>query len=689
MSAHWLESLNEQQRDAVTHGDGPLLVIAGAGSGKTRTLVARLAQLIERGVPPDQILLITFTRRAAAEMLSRAARMTDPAVAKSVWGGTFHATANRLLRIYGSAIGLDSDFTVMDQSDAADMMNLIRSELGLSKSAKRFPRKDTLVKIYSRTVNAQERLSDVLDRYFPWCSHASDGIREVFENYTGRKRDGHVVDYDDLLLLWQVLAAAPGVGQAIAERFDHILVDEYQDTNVIQAGILAAMRRKNRNICVVGDDAQSIYSFRAATVRNILDFPTHYAEARVVKLERNYRSTTTILDASNAVMSHARERYTKELWSDRQSDIRPVLHSCHDEPDQCAQVCDRVLAHLEQGIPLMRQAVLFRTGHHSDQLEVELAKRKIPFHKFGGLKFIEAAHVKDMLAFLRILENPFDEISWFRVLLLMDGVGPRSAQRVIDELQTVVQRSDSDARERSVREDSAGEDGAGEDSARADSPRESRARKDGASKSSSGGEPVRSPMVRLLLDPPQLPPGARRQFESLRQTLADCLGIALESVNEQDIVENIEENKGQTSEEAGEETGDAPKDVAELPLASQIDRLRQFYEPIFEQRYDNAPMRLRDLDQLHHIAAGYSSRSKFVTDLTLDPPESTSDLAQPPYLEEDYLILSTIHSAKGCEWDVVHIIHAADGMIPSDMAVGDDDGGEEERRLLYVAMTRA
>lgn len=610
MAKPWLDKLNDAQREAVTHGDGPLLVIAGAGTGKTNTLACRVAHLIDQGVQPGRILLLTFTRRAAREMLSRAGQHVGSSAAGQVWGGTFHSVAHRLLRIYGSALGLAPQFSVIDQSDAADVLNLIRSDLGLAKTDRRFPNKATLIRIYSRTVNSGRKLAEVLEESFPWCRDEFDGIREIFETYGRRKLEQNLVDYDDLLLYWSALSDTPKVGDAAAARFDHVLVDEYQDTNAIQAEILRGMRRTNANIMVVGDDAQAIYSFRAANVRNILDFPEIFPNTHRVTLAQNYRSIQPILDASNAVMVHAAERFTKDLWSNRLSERRPVLMHCVDETDQCNAVCTQILEHLEEGIPLMRQAVLFRAGHHSDLLEVELARRNIPFHKYGGLKFVESGHIKDLLAFMRILENPFDEISWFRVLQLLDGVGPRTARKVMDALYGANGRRDA------VR---------------------------------------RSPLACLIEETPAFPASVRIQMAAMRTALADCLG----------------------------DGGSGPEIVA------QIARIRRFYEPIFERKYDNAEIRIRDLEQLEHVAAGYRSRESFLADLTLDPPESTSDLAGPPHLDEDYLILSTIHSAKGCEWDAVHVIHAADGMIPSDMALGDSEGVEEERRLLYVAMTRA
>ncbi|HNO80128.1 MAG TPA: ATP-dependent helicase [Phycisphaerae bacterium] len=624
----WLTELNEQQRQAVTHGDGPLLVIAGAGTGKTKTLACRVAHLIANGTPAERILLLTFTRRAAAEMIGRARHITNRPDAASVWGGTFHAMANRILRIYHSAVGLPDDFTIMDQSDGADLMNVLRTDMGLGKGDRRFPRKETLVKIYSRTIAAQEGLRDVVKRFYPWCADDTDGIAELFEAFVDRKRKHGLLDYDDLLLFWNVLCDVSPAADAVADRFDHVLVDEYQDTNALQSAILRHLRRRNKNLCVVGDDAQSIYSFRAATVRNILDFPEQYENTKVVKLEQNYRSRKPILKASNAVMAEARERYTKELWSNLEGEQKPLLIHCVDEQGQCNEVCSRILKHLEEGIPLMKQAVLFRTGHHSDMLEVELAKRNIPFHKFGGLKFIESSHIKDVLALLRVLENPRDEISWFRILLMLNGIGSATARRIVDALLV-----DADDSAQTTDDENA------------------------------EGARFNLALKRLAEAPPQVPAGARETFDKLRDLLLTCSGFG-----------------GSESDEASTDTP---------PISQQIELIREFYEPLLERRFDNAAMRTRDLEQLEHIATGYRSRRSFISDLTLDPPVSTSDLAGPPFLEEDYLILSTIHSAKGCEWDAVHILHCADGMIPSDMAVGDDEGIEEERRLLYVAMTRA
>jgi DNA helicase-2/ATP-dependent DNA helicase PcrA len=599
----WAEGLNPRQLEAVTSDSRATLVVAGAGTGKTLTLACRVAYLIEQGVAPSRLLLLTFTRRAAREMLERARRMTGEASTSQVWGGTFHAMANRLLRMHGRIVGVRADFTVMDQADAADLMNLIRDDLGLARRKRRFPRKDTLAAIYSRTVNTGVRLQEAIVRWFPWCRDDVKEIGSIFQLYVRRKRLQNVLDYDDLLLFWAALARSQSPGGS-ASFFDHILVDEYQDTNTIQAEILRHIAG-GVSLMAVGDDAQSIYSFRAAAVRNILRFSEDFPGARVVKLEQNYRSAPSILAVSNAVIALSPERHEKTLWSERPAGRRPELVTCLDEAEQSEAICRRVVEYREAGILLKRQAVLFRAAHHSDVLEVELSRRNIPFVKYGGLKFLEAAHVKDVLAVLRILENPHDEVSWFRVLQLLDGMGPSSARTFMEDL--------------GVRR------GVGSEL---------------------------SPLRRLLDGPPEVPPPAVDGVTALRSTLDDCLA-----------------------------PGAGP--------AEEVERITAFLEPALVSRYRNPRERMRDLEQLALLAGGYPSRARFLAELTLDPPSSTGDLAGPPSLDEDYLVLSTIHSAKGLEWEVVHVIHAADGMIPSDMATGSAEEIEEERRLLYVAMTRA
>lgn len=596
----WLEELNPRQRQAVTYGEGPLLIVAGAGSGKTRTLAYRVAHLIVSGVDPRTILLLTFTRRASQEMLRRAASIVHrgTSVTENAWGGTFHAIANRLLRTHSRAVGLARDFTILDQSDAEDMINVIRHEMNLSAREKRFPGKSTCLAVYSRCVNGTETLPEVLQRYFPWCLTWQDELKSLFARYVERKQKNVVLDYDDLLLYWEQLAADPSFSRSMGQRFSHILVDEYQDTNPVQARILVGMRRFNPNITVVGDDAQSIYGFRGASVRNMLDFPRQFPGTTVITLDQNYRSRTPILETTNRVIAQARNRYTKNLWSSRSGGQKPRLITCRDETEQDLFVVRTVLEHLEQGIPLNRQAVLFRAGHLSNSLELELTGRNIPYRKYGGLRFLEAAHVKDLLAFLRILENPRDEVTWFRVLQLLEGMGPGNASRAIHHVH--VHHDDP----RSIREFKA-------------------------------------------------PAAARESIRDLGGLLEDLLVPELKNP------------------------------------APRIDRIRRFYEPLLEKLYENPDARRNDLESLEMVASNYRSTRSFLSDLALDPPTSTGDLSGPALKDEDWLVLSTIHSAKGCEWDVVIIIHAADGCLPSDMSAGSPEELEEELRLTYVAMTRA
>lgn len=596
----FLDELNPEQRRAVTHGAGPLLIVAGAGTGKTRTLAYRVAHLIATGTDPTRILLLTFTRRAAEEMLKRASSVVARGTTATgrVWGGTFHATANRLLRLYAKAAQLDRDFTVMDQGDAEDMIDLVRHDLGLASREKRFPRKATCLSIYSRSVNGAEELPAVLARDFPWCAEWEEDLRALFLQYVLRKQKRRVLDYDDLLLYWAALVRDPALSADLSARFDHLLVDEYQDTNPVQAEILVGMREGNPNITVVGDDAQSIYGFRAATVRNMLDFPQRFPGTTLVTLEQNYRSVAPILETTNRVIAQAKERYTKDLWSERREGARPRLVTCRDERDQDERVIAHVLEHYEAGVPLREQAVLFRAGHLSDSLEIELTRRGIPYQKYGGLRFLEAAHVKDLVAFLRILENPRDEMAWFRALQILDGVGPSTAARALGHV--ALHRFDP----RSLRDFTA-------------------------------------------------PPAAREGIGSLAGLFDDLLG------------------KGS------------------IPPAAQVERIRRFYQPFLERIYENPGARARDLDSLERIADGYRSRTRFLVDLQLDPPTSTADLAGPPRKDEDWLVLSTIHSAKGCEWKTVQLIHAADGFLPSDLATGSSEEIEEELRLTYVALTRA
>jgi DNA helicase II / ATP-dependent DNA helicase PcrA len=609
MTAPYLAALNPEQRLAVEYGiddPAPLLVVAGAGSGKTNTLAHRVAHLIVQGADPRRIMLLTFSRRAAVEMTRRVERIAAhvlPDRARLVadaltWSGTFHAVGARLLREHAEQIGLDRAFTIHDREDSADLINLVRHDLGFSKTDERFPAKNTCLAVYSRAVNAEAPLGDVLTSHFPWCAGWEHELKALFGAYVEAKQRQNVLDYDDLLLYWAQMMNVDEIARDIAARFDHVLVDEYQDTNRLQASILLALKPDGRGLTVVGDDAQSIYSFRAATVRNILDFPQHFSPpAQIITLDRNYRSTQPILAAANAVIDLAAERHKKNLRSERASAERPQLICVRDEADQARFVAERILEHREAAIALKQQAVLFRASHHSGPLEIELARRNIPFVKFGGLKFLEAAHIKDVLAFLRFAENLRDRVSGFRVIQILPGAGPATAARLLDQLAAAHSTLDALADFR--------------------------------------------PPAACAADWPAF-------AEALRLVRTNAVGWP-----------------------------------AELDLACR------WYAPHLERRYEDAKVREADLLQLAQIASTYASRQRFLTELTLDPPSATSDEAGVPLLDEDYLILSTIHSAKGQEWKSVFVLNCVDGCIPSDLAVGSTPEIEEERRLLYVAMTRA
>ncbi|RDK01217.1 ATP-dependent DNA helicase [Paraburkholderia lacunae] len=620
-TAAWLAKLNDAQREAVEYGaatpnepPGALLVIAGAGSGKTNTLAHRVANLVVNGADPRRILLLTFSRRAALEMTRRVARIAGAALGARAalaqgltWSGTFHSVGARLLREYADLIGLAPAFTINDREDSADLMNFVRHELGLSAKERRFPAKSTCFAIYSRVVNTGASLADVLDHAFPWCREWEADLRMLFAAYVEAKQKQSVLDYDDLLLYWSHMAAEPSIAADMSARFDHVLVDEYQDTNRLQASILLALKPDGRGLTVVGDDAQSIYSFRGATVRNILDFPAHFdPPARQVTLDRNYRSTGPILAASNAVIELASERYTKNLWTEKASAQLPRLVTVAGEAEQARYVVEQVLEAREQGMQLKSQAVLFRAAHHSAALEIELTRRNIPFVKFGGLKFLDSVHVKDVLAVLRWAENPRDRIAGFRVVQLLPGVGPATAAKVLDE---VVARA-----------------GAGT------------------------GNPADTAGSTLAAFTP--PPRAQEDWHPFVTLMSSVYG-------------------------------------RQTPWPAEFEMVRRWYEPHLERNHEDAAIRHADVLQMESIAGTYPSRERFLTELTLDPPDATSDESGVPLLDEDYLILSTIHSAKGQEWRNVFVLNGVDGCIPSDLGTGSEDEIDEERRLLYVAMTRA
>ena len=605
----WLASLNERQLEAVL-APSPLLVIAGAGTGKTATLAHRVARLLVEGAHPERLLLLTFTRRAAAEMTRRAQRIAAVAKAPGAgrelpWAGTFHAIANRLLRQYADALCLDPSFTLLDRADSADLMDVVRQEHGLATKTTRFPQKGTCLDIYSRTVNAQRPLETCLAEVFPWCRDFGDELRRLFAGYVDAKLAHGVLDYDDLLLYWFHLMAEPILAEHVRTRFDHVLVDEYQDTNRLQAGVLLALQPDGRGLTVVGDDAQAIYSFRAADVRNILEMPSAFTPpARTITLERNYRSTQPVLDAANAVIARARDLFPKRLYSEKPSTERPSMVTAADELAEVDWVVERILREREDGVPLKEQAVLFRTAHHSERLELELARRNIPFVKFGGLKFLEAAHVKDALSVLRWAENPRDQVAGFRVLQILRGVGPGVARRAFEHL---------------------------------------------AQQRDPMGSAMQGTSAAALegFTPPAAAAGDWADLTALMRALRSA------------------------------------------PWSAQMLLVRDWYLPHLHRNHDDSAARAADVCELERIAAEAPSRERFLSDLMLDPPQATGDFAHPPHLDEDYLILSTVHSSKGQEWQVVYILHATDGCIPSDMACDTPEQIDEERRLLYVAMTRA
>ena len=593
-AAGLLAQLNEQQRAAAMHGDEPLLIIAGAGTGKTTTLVHRVAYMISQGAAPHRMLLLTFTRRAAAEMLDRVASvLRQQDVRRNVWGGTFHGVGARLLRIHGPEIGIDGRFSIHDRGDAESLMATICRELELGKNDKKFPKKGTCMSVHSYMVNAGLSLEQTLEQQFSSLKKYTEPLAQLFAAYAQQKRQLNIFDYDDLLVKWCELLEDPRTGAKVRDRFDHVLVDEYQDTNRLQSRLLKGLCPDGRGLSVVGDDAQSIYAFRAATIRNILDFPKQFPGASTITLEQNYRSTPPILDASNRVITDAKERFTKDLWSTRAAGPPPQLITCEDEHEQVEFVVARILAHRRQGVALTQQAVLFRSAHHSIRLEAELARQGLAFVKYGGLKFVESAHVKDLLSFLRLAENPRDRVSGQRVLNLLPGIGPKKA----DQLQQLVLQA--------------------------------------------GGR--FEPWAKA-----KLPAAAADDWPQLVSLLEHLVRVG-------------------------------PKDPA-----GQIQSVLAFYQPILEGVYDNASLRMKDLEELQQLAQRYDDRAELLSELALDPPED--DDGRP---DGDHVILSTMHSAKGLEWRAVYVLHATDGKIPHERSFLDPEQLEEERRMFYVAMTRA
>ncbi len=607
-----LDALNPAQRAAACHGltqphkPAPLLVIAGAGSGKTLTLATRVAQLVLAGADPQRILMVTFSRRAAQAMQRRVSRLLHEALGlpgssappQLAWCGTFHSVAARLLRLHAGNLGLAQDFTVLDHADSEELMGLARQQLDLHASAMRFPLAATCLAMHSRVQGSHQPLRELVEREYPWCDQHVDALGALFVAYTQLKLTQHLLDFDDLLLYWQAMLDEPSLAARVRARFEHVLVDEYQDTNALQQAIVRGLCPDGRGLVVVGDDAQAIYSFRGAHARGILDFPATFTpSAERITLEQNYRSTPQILAAANAVIALAQEGFPKTLFSERVAGARPCLVNVLDEAAEAAWVADEVLRRREEGLALKQQAVLFRTASHSAALELELSRRRIPFVKYGGLRFLEAAHIKDLLSLLRWVQNPRGVLAGLRVARLVPGIGPAIARRVAEAM-------------------------------------------------SAGDDPLR------LLQTFAPPPRAAEEWAAL---VAAYTALA----------------------------------AADAPWPAAIDDAVRWYLPHLKRLHDDARVREADLRQLCALAAGYGSLERFLTELTLDPPQATSDEAADPLIDEDYLILSTIHSAKGQEWHAVSVLKVVDGCMPSDMATGSAAEIEEERRLLYVAMTRA
>jgi len=595
LARDYARELNPQQLAAVEVVDGPALVIAGAGSGKTRVLVYRVARLIDSGIDPASILLLTFTRKAAQEMLGRVGLLIGPH-SDRVMGGTFHSVANQLLRRYGRAIGLEPGFTILDRGDSEDLVNLLRVQVGLGEAGRRFPRKRTIVEIFSKASNTLRPLDDVLlNEYAHFVDYRAE-LAALQKAYETTKRQRQLVDYDDLLLrLRELLAVDEPARRMISGTWRYILVDEYQDTNRLQAEVVRHLAATHENVMVVGDDSQSIYSFRGATFRNIMEFPDQFPGTRIFKLEENYRSTQSVLALANAIIEGATDKYSKTLFTHQQQGERPALVQTVGENPQSRFVAQKILELREEGVPLENMAVLFRSSFHAFDLEVELVKHGIPFLKRGGFKFIETAHVKDLVAHARIGHNPLDTVSWNRVLQLVDGVGQKRAKDLIAQLVE-----------------------------------------------------------------------AEASYEVLRQgggrsALGLChLAEALESASQ----------------------------VEDASPPDQLQRLLNYYYPILKEQYDDYPKRIRDLEHLMVMAERYANLEEFLADLTLEPPETSVTEVDAPDRDER-LVLSTIHSAKGLEWHCVFVLWLVDGRFPSTYAFQDEDGLEEERRLLYVAVTRA
>ncbi len=590
--------LNAAQYEAVTTVDGPILVIAGAGSGKTRTVTYRVARLIEAGISPEAILLLTFTRKASEEMLRRASTLLDHRC-ENVRGGTFHSFAYATLRRYAQELGYETGFTVLDRVDSEDIIGFLRAWMKLNTKERRFPRKRTIASIFSKAVNKGETIEDVVFDDYPSFAQDIPDLVKLHEAYRMYKQKNGLMDYDDLLVNMQALLEKNNVIRTrLSGVHQYIMVDEYQDTNILQADIVKLLAETHHNLMVVGDDSQCIYGFRGANFGNIMDFPTIFADTKVIKLEENYRSTQPILDLTNIIINRARQKYTKVLFTRKKSGVSPALIVAGDERTQSRFVAQRILELRETGIPLNEMAVLFRSGFHSFDLEIELNRANVPFIKVGGFKFMETAHIKDVLAHMKILANPKDALSWHRVLTLLQNVGPKAAQDISRQVIT-----------------------------------------------------AEKGLAALSDVTPK--PAYAKAFERLKETL-----IALS------------QNPFRSVSDIGE-------------------KLIDYYRPLLERRFDNHPKRYKDLVQLIAIMERYEDLDKFLSDMALEPPNASVDSVMATDYEDEQLVLSTIHSAKGLEWDTVFVIWALEGRFPAIYAARSEEEMEEELRLMYVAASRA
>ncbi len=587
------KELNQSQLEAVIQKEGAVLVIAGAGSGKTRTLTYRVARLIEDGISPNNILLLTFTKKAAQEMLSRASIVLDSRC-EQVAGGTFHSFANIILRKYSSLLGLKNNFTITDRADSEDIINHIRAKV-IDKQEKRFPKKNTILDIYSKAVNKNIPSSEIIENEYKHFEHCTDKINEIIRQYNSYKRNNSILDYDDLLLYLKILLESnSNIRKKLSNEYKYIMVDEYQDTNTIQAEIVKLLASEHNNVMAVGDDSQSIYSFRGANFKNILDFPNMYENTKIIKLEQNYRSSQNILALANEVLKKAKDKYSKNLFSTIESIVKPAIIVAKDSKTEAEFIVQRVLElSEEENIPLNEICVLARSARMTYNLEIELSKKNIPYKKFGGMKFIETAHIKDVIAHLRVILNPSDIISYTRILLLLDGVGNQSANKLLP----VIMSSET-------------------------------------------------------LDEKKLPVRNSESVIKLIQLINSC-----------------------------------QKDI--FNPSKLVRSILNYYEPILMNKYDDYTKRQKDLEHFLMLSEKYSSLEDFLSDLALEPPDSSVEDIDSGYIKDEYLTLSTIHSAKGLEYKAVFIIGAVDGRFPSLFSFNSTEELDEELRLMYVAITRA